>query len=164
VLIFINWYKIALNSSSSGQAYWIDKNGQIIAVENHNRYIFDNANNIFSQKDIDSIMDIFDDEDFNDMKDYMVENFNWIRAYSNYEYSVWTSVVCKNIFDNSTIRRIGDFLFSIDPPKYMSIVIEDLNENRVSFPWHYFTTNEDGMAFSEFVKKEIGGQNRFREF
>lgn len=149
----MNWYKFALKNKTSGQAYWIDEKGKIIPVEHHNRYIYDNIHNINIISDED-IYFMVNEMDESKAKDYMVEKFNWIRAFRNVYFKMWISILCKNILDNSSLKRIEDFLFSIDPPHKMNIVIEDISGNRISFPWNYFINS--GMSFSEFIQKEKG--------
>jgi hypothetical protein len=159
----INWYKFALNNTSSGQAYWIDQNGKIIPVVEHIEYIMDNIDQFspLSEKDIVEFLKNTRGNNSNLsndllgvlLKDFIVENTDWVRAHVQLGQNAHILINCRDLSSYSDLKRIEDFIFNINPPEYTNIVIEDLNNRTIEFIWRDFIQNSQGMSFVDFVKR-----------
>jgi hypothetical protein len=138
----MNWYKMA----NKFQNVWIDPNGKIFTVEfPHDHYTWQQANKDMIQKEYEV-----------DVKEEDLVTNNWIKIRFWIQYQK-IAITIKNIFDDSTIKRIGDFLWSsLEIDRCITIEIEDVNGKRSSFEWQDFI--ESGENFNNFVQSGVNFQ------
>jgi len=91
-----------------------------------------------------------------DVKEEDLVTNNWIKIRFWIQYQK-IAITIKNIFDDSTIKRIGDFLWSsLEIDRCITIEIEDVNGKRSSFEWQDFI--ESGENFNNFVQSGVNFQ------